>query len=91
MLSNSVLGDDTISTVPEPYFRENAPGTPKDALTMQKNFEGHEPGCNQGPIDDYKGDLHTGVYELVPGVLHGSRHCPRQPVDTIRESHWANS
>ncbi|MGF1552296.1 MAG: dioxygenase [Paracoccaceae bacterium] len=75
MLTNTVDGKESESTVLGPFYRENPPVLPKGASTSQKTFknqetvyfEGHVRGVDGGPIAgvtlDVWEDAPNGVYE----------------------------
>lgn len=87
MLSNPISGDETVSTVLGPFFRENAPVMPKGASTIQKNFEGQETVYVEGYIRDNKGNPVPGaiidVWEDAPNGLY-ENHDPDQPEYNLR-------
>ncbi|OOY06050.1 dioxygenase [Thioclava sp. F28-4] len=87
MLSNPISGDETVSTVLGPFFRENAPVMPKGASTIQKNFEGQETVYVEGYIRDNKGNPIPGaiidVWEDAPNGLY-ENHDPDQPEYNLR-------
>ncbi|MFV0385305.1 dioxygenase [Paracoccus sp. (in: a-proteobacteria)] len=87
MLSNPVAGNETISTVLGPFFRENAPVMPKGASTVQKEFEGQETVYVEGYIRDMDGNPVAGavidVWEDAPNGLY-ENHDPGQPDYNLR-------
>ncbi|OWY10456.1 hydroxyquinol 1,2-dioxygenase [Thioclava sp. F42-5] len=87
MLSNPISGNETVSTVLGPFFRENAPVMPKGASTIQKNFEGQETVYVEGYIRDNKGNPVPGaiidVWEDAPNGLY-ENHDPDQPEYNLR-------
>lgn len=87
MLSNPVGGNETISTVLGPFFRDNAPIMPKGASTVQKDFEGQETVYVEGHVRDTAGKPIAGaiidVWEDAPNGLY-ENHDPDQPDYNLR-------
>lgn len=87
MLSNPISGNETVSTVLGPFFRENAPVMPKGASTIQKHFDGQETVYVEGVIRDNKGNPVAGaiidVWEDAPNGLY-ENHDPDQPEYNLR-------
>ncbi|KRW95231.1 dioxygenase [Paracoccus sp. MKU1] len=87
MLSNPVSGNETISTVLGPFFRENAPILPKGASTVQKSFEGEETVYIEGYVRDVNGKPIAGavvdIWEDAPNGLY-ENHDPDQPDYNLR-------
>jgi catechol 1,2-dioxygenase len=87
MLSNPVAGNETISTVLGPFFRENAPVMPKGASTVQKAFETQQTVFVEGHVRDTAGNPIVGaiidVWEDAPNGLY-ENHDPEQPDYNLR-------
>lgn len=87
MLSNPIAGNETISTVLGPFFRENAPVMPKGASTVQKGFDGQETVYVEGYVRDPEGNPLAGatvnVWEDAPNGLY-ENHDPGQPDYNLR-------
>lgn len=87
MLSNPIAGNETISTVLGPFFRENAPVMPKGASTAQKDFDTQETVLVEGYVRDTEGKPIAGaiidVWEDAPNGLY-ENHDPDQPDYNLR-------
>ncbi len=87
MLSNPVSGNETVSTVLGPFFREDAPVMPKGASTVQKEFEGQETVYVEGYVRDTDGNPIAGaildIWEDAPNGLY-ENHDPDQPEYNLR-------
>lgn len=87
MLTNPIQGEETISTVLGPFFRENAPVMPKGATTVQKDFEGQETVFVEGYVRDVAGAPIAGaiidIWEDAPNGLY-ENHDHDQPDYNLR-------
>ena len=87
MLSNPIGGNETISTVLGPFFRDNAPVMPKGASTVQKAFDTQETVYVEGYVRDTEGKPIQGavidVWEDAPNGLY-ENHDPDQPDYNLR-------
>lgn len=87
MISNPVAGNETISTVLGPFFRENAPVMPKGASTVQKEYDGQETVYVEGYVRDTDGNPIAGaildIWEDAPNGLY-ENHDPEQPDYNLR-------
>ncbi len=87
MLSNPVGGNETVSTVLGPFFRENAPVMPKGASTVQKAFDTQQTVYVEGHVRDTEGNPVQGavidVWEDAPNGLY-ENHDPDQPDYNLR-------
>ncbi|WP_018634432.1 dioxygenase family protein [Neomegalonema perideroedes] len=87
MLTNPIQGEETISTVLGPFFRENAPVMPKGATTVRKNFEGQETVFVEGYVRDVEGAPIAGaiidIWEDAPNGLY-ENHDHDQPDYNLR-------
>jgi catechol 1,2-dioxygenase len=55
MLTNPVLGSESVSTVLGPFYRENAPVLPEGASIVQKHFENEQTVYVEGHVRDADG------------------------------------
>ncbi|MBU2031493.1 MAG: hydroxyquinol 1,2-dioxygenase [Alphaproteobacteria bacterium] len=87
MLSNPVAGNETVSTVLGPFFRENAPVMPKGASIVQQGFAGQETVYVEGYVRNTEGNPLDGailnVWEDAPNGLY-ENHDPSQPDYNLR-------
>jgi catechol 1,2-dioxygenase len=87
MITNPIDGNETISTVLGPFYRENPPVLPKGASTIQKHFEGEETVYVEGYVRDRDGkplaDVTIDIWEDAPNGLY-ENHDPDQPEYNLR-------
>lgn len=87
MMTNPVDGNETVSTVLGPFYRENPPVLPKGASVVQKHFDGEETVYVEGYVRDRDGKPLTGVtidiWEDAPNGLY-ENHDPDQPDFNLR-------
>lgn len=87
MLTNPVRGNESVSTVLGPFYRENSPVLPKGASTVQKHFENEETVYVQGYVKDVDGNPISGVmidvWEDAPNGLYEQQD-PEQPDYNLR-------
>lgn len=87
MLTNTVSGTESESTVLGPFYRDNPPVLPKGASVVQKHFEGEESVYFEGYIRDADGNPIPGVtldvWEDAPNGLY-ENHDPEQPDFNLR-------
>ncbi|KND16157.1 dioxygenase [Pannonibacter phragmitetus] len=87
MLTNSVEGAESESTVLGPFYREHPPVLPKGATTAQTHFDGEETVYVEGYVRDAEGKPVAGVtidiWEDAPNGLY-ENHDPAQPDFNLR-------
>lgn len=87
MMTNPVEGNETVSTVLGPFYRENPPVLPKGASIVQKHFDNEETVYVEGYVRDRNGKPLAGVtldiWEDAPNGLY-ENHDPDQPDYNLR-------
>ena len=87
MMSNPVDGNETVSTVLGPFYRENPPVLPKGASVIQKHFDNEETVYVEGYVRGRDGKPLAGVtidiWEDAPNGLY-ENHDPDQPDFNLR-------
>ena len=87
MLTHPVEGNESVSTVLGPFYRENPPVLPKGASIIQKHFPNEETVWFEGYVRDAQGKGIEGVtldvWEDAPNGLY-ENHDPDQPDYNLR-------